>query len=63
MDSAINNSPGTFTGISIVLAWLIDSTLQKRAKLNVSFLCPSQLDAVQFRQLFQRFRKPSMRVF
>jgi hypothetical protein len=29
----------------------------------VSFLCPSQLDAVRFRQLFQRFRKPSMRVF
>src|ERR1700690_1109460 len=28
----------------------------------VSFLCPSQLDAVRFRQLSQRFRKPSMRV-
>jgi hypothetical protein len=23
----------------------------------VSFLCPSQLDAVRFRQLFQRFSK------
>ena len=29
----------------------------------VSFLCPSQLDVVPFRQLFQRFRKPPMRVF
>ena len=25
------------------------------ANLGVSFLCPSQLDAVRFRQLFQRF--------
>jgi hypothetical protein len=34
-----------------------------RADPAVSFLCPSQLDTVRFRQLFQRFRKPSMRVF
>jgi hypothetical protein len=33
------------------------------AKKAVSFLCPSQLDVVRFRQLFQRFWKPSMRVF
>ena len=31
--------------------------------MNVPFLCPSQLDAVQFRQLVQRFRRPFMRVF
>jgi hypothetical protein len=29
----------------------------RRADPAVSFLCPSQLDAVRFRQLFQRFSK------
>jgi hypothetical protein len=35
----------------------------KTVSCAVSFLCPSPLDAVRFGQFFQRFRKPSMRVF